>query len=204
MIELDALLPKLLEGDESAFEELVRETMPRSLATARRLLGNDEDAADAVQDAYVSAFKHLKDFKGGSRVSTWLHRIVINAALMKLRSRRRRPERSIEDFLPRFTDDGHNSKRPREWNQDALASIEREEMRRFVRASIEELPEAYREVLMLRDVEGLDTAETATVIGASENAVKTRLHRARQALRELVDTKFSESASESNTRGGAA
>jgi len=181
-----ALLARLRAGDEGAYETLVRGFGGRLLATARRMLGNEEDARDAVQEALLSAFRGLDRFEGEARLSTWLHRIVLNAALMRLRQRRRRPEVALEDLLPRFLEDGHAADPAQEWKLplDALARRETQEL---VRRSIERLPDAYRNVLLLRDVEELDTDETARLLGLSESAVKTRLHRARQALRTLLD-----------------
>ena len=180
------LLERLRAGDDEAFETLVREQSGRMLAVARRILGNDDDAGDAVQDAFLSAFKALDRFEGGARLSTWLHRITVNAALMKLRSRRRRPERQIEDLLPRFDDTGHVAAGGAGWS-GGVASMDADETRARVREKIEELPEDYRIVLILRDIEGLDTKQTATCLEISPAAVKTRLHRARQALRTLLE-----------------
>jgi len=183
------LLARLRAGDGAAFETLVREMGPRLFATALRILHKQEDARDAVQDAFLSAFRSLPKFAGDSTLSTWLHRIAINACLMKLRTRRRRPERSIEELLPRYQDDGHRVRMdPADPGEEARSgtTLERGEVGALVRAAIEELPENYRIVLVLRDIEGLDTLEAATVLGMTENALKTRLHRARQALRELL------------------
>jgi RNA polymerase sigma-70 factor (ECF subfamily) len=181
-----ALLVRLRAGEEAAFETMVRAFGGRLLAAARRLLGNEEDARDAVQEAFLSAFRALDRFEGEARLSTWLHRIVLNAALMRLRTRRRRPETSIEELLPRFLEDGHAADPAQEWKLP-LDAVARNETRELVRRSIERLPEPYRNVLLLRDVEELDTDETARLLGLSESAVKTRLHRARQALRGLLD-----------------
>jgi RNA polymerase sigma-70 factor (ECF subfamily) len=180
-----ALLGSLRAGDEAAFEKLVREHAPRMLAVARRFLRDEEAAQDAVQDAFLSAFRGLGDFQGGARIGTWLHRIVVNAALMKLRSRRRKPEEAIDELLPRWREDGHPARPAGPWSADRV--LESEELRARVRAGIEQLPDAYREVLLLRDIEEYDTEETANLLGVSSNAVKTRLHRARQALREVLD-----------------
>ncbi len=180
------LLERLRTGDEAAYEELVRAYGGRLLAVARRFLSSEEDARDAVQDAFLSAFRSLDRFEGGSRLSTWLHRIVVNASLMKLRTRRRKPEQPIDDLLPGFLDDGHIAKPAGEWRsaEDVLSSSE---SRAAVRKAIDRLPENYRNVLLLRDIEELDTEETAELMGISASAVKTRLHRARQALRELLE-----------------
>jgi len=182
------LLRRLRAGEGGAYEELVRSQGGRLLAVARRFLESEEDARDAVQDAFLSAFRSIDRFEGQARLSTWLHRIVVNASLMKLRTRRRKPEKSIEELLPRFTEDGHVAEPAVEWRSSGSASeAERRELRTLVLSQIQALPEAYRNVLMLRDIEGLDTEETAVAVGISANAVKARLHRARQALRGLLE-----------------
>jgi RNA polymerase sigma-70 factor (ECF subfamily) len=158
------------------------------LAVARRLLGDGEDAHDAVQEAFISAFRSIDRFEGGARLSTWLHRIVVNAALMKLRTRRRKPEEPIDDLLPAFLADGHRENPNGPWQPAAAA--ESREVRELVRHSIERLPESYRTVLLLRDIEELDTAEVAEMLHVTPAVVKTRLHRARQALRALLHPHF--------------
>ncbi len=184
--EDDALVRRLRAGDEAAFEEVVRLHAGRLLAVVRRFLPREEDARDAVQDAFLAAFRALDQFTGSARLSTWLHRIAVNAALMKLRARSRRPEEPIEELLPRFHEDGVLADTPREWPGGADALLEKEEVRQTVRRSIDRLPEGYREVLLLRDIEELDTEETARLLGLTAGAVKVRLHRARLALRTLL------------------
>jgi RNA polymerase sigma-70 factor, ECF subfamily len=185
-----ALLARLRAHDDAAFDELVRRAGGRMFAVAKRMLSKEEDAADAVQDAFLSAFKALDKFDGRSQLTTWLHRITVNACLMKLRSQRRRPETSIEDLLPVFVADGHQKTPTRAWNQESQTGIEASELRALVRSKIDELPEAYRVVLILRDVEELSTDEAAAALEITPNAVKTRLHRARQALRALLEPEF--------------
>lgn len=185
-----ALLRGIRAGDDGAFEQLVRTTTPRLLAVARRIVGNDEDARDTLQDAFISAFKALDRFAGDAKLSTWLHRIVVNTALMRLRTRKRRPEEPLESLLPAFKDDGHQRHEPVEWRDGADVALERNETRAFVRAQIDKLSETYRTVLLLRDIEELSAPEVADTLGISENAVKIRLHRARQALRALLDERF--------------
>ncbi len=187
-----ALLAGLRAGEDAAYETLLRAYSGRMLAVARRFMGSEDDAREAVQEAFVSAFKAMDRFEGDSRISTWLHRIVVNACLMKLRTRRRKPEESIDDLLPKFAENGHLDVSGAGW-EGADALIERDETRALVRESIERLPEAYRTVLLLRDIEELDTEQTAEALGLSKAAVKTRLHRARQALRQLLDEHFSHS-----------
>jgi RNA polymerase sigma-70 factor (ECF subfamily) len=184
-----ALVEGLRARDPRAFETMVRLYAGRMMAVARRLVGNDEDARDVVQDALLSAFRAIGRFEGQSRISTWLHRIVVNTALMKLRTRRRKPEESIEPLLPSFNDEGHHAVRFSEW-EGADRILERAEVRRAVRDAIEELPEGYRTVLLLRDIEELSTEETAEALDITANTVKTRLHRARQALRTILDERL--------------
>jgi RNA polymerase sigma-70 factor, ECF subfamily len=193
-----ALLTKLRVGDATAYETLVRTYSGRLLAVTRRLLRNDDDARDALQDAFLSVFRALHTFEEGSLLSTWLHRIAVNAALMKLRTRRRHPEDSIEDLLPKYTEDGHredghrgNPTKP--WKEPE-GLLQQQETRALVRECIDRLPETYRTVLLPRDIEELDTEEAAHMIGISPNAVKIRLHRARQALRTLLDPHFQENS----------
>jgi RNA polymerase sigma-70 factor (ECF subfamily) len=181
-----ALVARLKAHDESAYEEVVRLYGGRMLAVARRFLQQEQDAQDAVQDAFLSAFKAIDNFEGNSKLSTWLHRIVVNAALMKLRSRQRRPERPIEDLLPKFDGDGHRHAADG-WATTVDTTASDRETREFVRQKISELPDSYRTVLLLRDIEELSTDEAAQQLGITPGAVKTRLHRARLALRELID-----------------
>jgi RNA polymerase sigma-70 factor (ECF subfamily) len=186
--EHDVLLVRRLQGgDEAAFEELVRGYAGRLLSVARRFLGNSEDAKDAVQESFIKAFKAIHGFEERAQLKTWLHRILVNTALMKLRERRRKPEESIDDLLPTFSADGHQTVESREWS-DAL--FERKETAGIVRHAIALLPEQYRVVLVLRDLEERDTAETAQILGTTTTVVKVRLHRARQALRTLLDREF--------------
>jgi RNA polymerase sigma-70 factor, ECF subfamily len=180
------LLARLRAGDDGAYEELVRSYSPRLLAVARRIVGNDEEARDVIQDAFFNAFRSLKNFHGDARLSTWLHRIVVNSALMKLRTRKRKPEESIEPLLPAFLADGHYAEKFSSWGEQADAVLSRTETQDLVRQRIDELPESFRTVLVLRDIEGLDTEETARVLQTTPNAVKIRLHRARAALRTLL------------------
>lgn len=181
-----ALLAGLRAGTAAAFEKLVRLHSGRMLSVARRFLAQDHDAQDAVQDAFLSAFKALPTFDGRARLSTWLHRIVVNAALMKLRSQRRHPEQSMDDLLPKFLEDGHQAAPAGRW-KTSPSELELAENRQQIRDQIAKLPESYRTVLLLRDIEEFDTETVAQMLDLSVSVVKVRLHRARQALRTLLD-----------------
>ena len=180
------IIQGLREGDNAAMEDLLQLLGPRLLATARRITGDDHDARDAFQDGILSAWKNIDSFQGDSKLSTWLHRIVVNAALAKLRKNKRAPRTSLDGLLPTFDDSGHRvlgqAVGPKVSDQ-----LEREELQAVVRQKIDELPDDYRNVVLLRDIEQLDTKQTADYLGIKEGAVKTRLHRARQALRSLLE-----------------
>jgi RNA polymerase sigma-70 factor, ECF subfamily len=189
-IDENALLARLRDGDERAYEEMVRAFGGRMLAVALRIVRNEEDARDVVQTAYLSAFRSLGRFEGGCRLSTWLHRIVVNAALMKLRSSKRRPEESLDPLLPTYLDDGHHTECFSRSDIPADKVIEDAETRAAVRACIAQLPDRYRSILVMRDIEDISTGEVATMLGVTPNAVKIRLHRARQALTTLLRKRF--------------
>ncbi len=183
-----ALVYRLKAGSSQAFEEMVKEFRERLLATARRYLRSEDDAQDVVQDAFLCAFRSIGRFKGNSNLYTWLHRILINSALMHLRARRRHPdsvEVNVEESPPCFDRKGN-------WVDGcSLAmpvdlTLEIAETRSVVRRCIDRLPDTYRAVLVLRDIDDLDTAEVADLLGLTANAVKVRLHRARQALKAQI------------------
>jgi RNA polymerase sigma-70 factor, ECF subfamily len=181
-----ALIDGLRRGDDEAFEQLVRKFGARMLATARRILGSEDDARDALQEAFLCAFKSSAHFKGDSALSTWLHRIVINSALMQLRYRKRHPEEQMDGLLPQFDQNANwiNGHDASVLPDNALETIE---TRAMVRRCVELVPPSHRIVLLLRDIEQLSTEEVAMLLGISTNAVKIRLHRARQALKTLIE-----------------
>ncbi len=180
------LVSSLQRGEESAYETLVRQYGGPMLAVARRLMRDEDDARDVVQEAFLQAFRSICQFREEARLSTWLHRIVVNAALMRLRAASRRPTESIDDLLPCFDEAGNHADPVRPLPLNAEEILERAETRAQVRACVAKLPEQYRAVIVMRDFEELCTEEAARVLGISENAVKIRLHRARQALRTLL------------------
>ena len=170
------LVAALRARDAAAFEYLIRENGTRLLAVARRILPEEADAMDAVQDAFVSALRSIDRFEGEARFTTWLHRIVVNSALMKLRTRRRKPELPLDDQVQQLST-------PQE--SPALRA-ERRQRRESLQRAIAALPERHRRVIQLRDLEERNTRETAEALAISPSAVKTRLHRAHRALREVL------------------
>jgi RNA polymerase sigma-70 factor, ECF subfamily len=191
LTEEGTLIDGLRKGDEQAFETLVRKFGPRLLAKARRYLRSEDDAADVLQDAFLCAWKSIGNFKGDShsQLSTWLHRILINCAFMHLRAKKRHSEIQdvdIDELLPRFDPAGN-------WmdgdfrSMSAQVHLEIFERKVAVRRCIERLPDAHRLVLTLRDIDELDTEEVASLLGVTGNIVKVRLHRAREALKTLIE-----------------
>jgi len=184
------LVQRLRSGNDAAYETLVRDYGGRMLATARRFLPRPDDSADAVQDAFISVFQSIHQFESNCKLSTWLHRITVNACLMRIRSQNRHPTASIDDLLPKFDSSGHHVRKVRN-DDETWSRVMRAENSARVRECIGLLPEPYRVVLLLRDIEELDTEETAQVLDVTPGNVKTRLHRARQCLRVLLEERFS-------------
>lgn len=184
-----ALVYRLKAGNSQAFEEMVRKFGGRLLATARRYLRSDDDAQDALQDAFLCAFRSISAFKGDSHLSTWLHRIVINSALMHLRASKYHPDSvgvNVEELAPRFDRNG-NWLDGCSFNMPVDFFLEVAETRSLVRRCIDQLPDIYRVVLILRDIDDLETSDVADLLGLKASAVKVRLHRARQALKALIE-----------------
>lgn len=178
-------------GDAAAFEELVNRYEGKIFRLARNITGNHEDAEDAMQDAFLKAYAHLRDFHGDSRFYTWLVRIAANEALMRLRKRRPNqfsldePIEGDNDLMPRELEDWG----PTPEQKYALAEIET-----MVSELIDRLEPEYRIVFLLRDFEELSTLETAEALGISVPAVKSRLLRARLMLRERLQRRFRQGA----------
>jgi RNA polymerase sigma-70 factor (ECF subfamily) len=174
------------EARQNEFEALIRDHGTRLLATARRILnGDEEEARDALQDALLAAHRSLGEFRADAQMSTWLYRIVTNAALMRLRAGRVRRETPVET-LPVVFDAPERPFSVAGWPADAL--LERQSLRARVRACIDRLPARQRDIIMLRDIEELSTRETALRLSITPCAVKLRLMRARRALMALLAT----------------
>jgi RNA polymerase sigma-70 factor (ECF subfamily) len=176
----------LRNGDAACYESLVRDHGGRMLAVARRYLRNEADAGDCVQEAYLQAFRNIGSFEGRSSIESWLHRIVVNAALMKIRSRKRRPEISIEDERSQFDTDGQRIEHEVQNTLSVDEMLAKKQSRALVRRAIDQLPENARNLLLLRDIEGYSTGEVAALLCITQGAVKTGLHRARSKLKLLL------------------
>jgi len=181
----EALARRAGEGDESAFETLVARFHGRVYRLARRLTGSDGDAQDVMQDTFLQVYRGLGSFRGESKLSTWLFRIATNAALMHRRRRERRPAESLEEYAPRFDDEGRHQLGEAELSLPARADelLDRRRLVEHALEGIDRLPDLYRTAFVLRDLEEMPTAEVAAVLGCEPAAVRQRVHRARLLLR---------------------
>ncbi|HEY7725064.1 MAG TPA: sigma-70 family RNA polymerase sigma factor [Anaeromyxobacteraceae bacterium] len=188
----DDLVALAAAGDGAAFGELVSRHQDRIYGLALRLLRDAAEAEEVVQETFLAALEKLASFRGDAAFTTWLHRVAANAALMRLRRRRRAPEvasdRPMEELLPRFDEQDHLVARgpSHDWSKRADEQLADREIRKAVERAVQNLPEDYRIVFLLRDVEGLSSEAMAELLGMSVAAVKSRLHRARLALRESL------------------
>jgi RNA polymerase sigma-70 factor (ECF subfamily) len=160
------------------------------LAVTRRLLRNEHEAQDALQDAFVQVFRSIASFRGEASLGTWLHRIARNAALLRIRRAGRRQEVSIEPLLPTFDETGHRVGTVASLGVMPDVELESREIRAAVRQCVEKLPVRYRSVIVLRDLEEKSTREAAELLGVTETVVKVRLHRARKALATLISRRL--------------
>src|SRR5215470_18570523 len=196
-VDLDAdreLLTQAQAGDLSAFEALVERHRDKVYGVALRMTRSEADAAEIAQDTFLSAYQHLNEFRGEAAFGSWVHRIAANNALMRLR-RQKVVDMVSDDELagPEFTERGSLADGPdSDWSKRADDKILEDELGRAIQAATDALPEGYREVFLLKDVEGLSYEEISEMVGISIPAVKSRLHRARLALREAIDAFYKE------------
>ncbi|ADO74980.1 RNA polymerase sigma factor [Stigmatella aurantiaca] len=182
------VLARAQAGDMAAFEALVESHRDKVFGLALRMTRSEADAAEISQDTFLSAYQHLKEFRGDAAFSSWVYRIAANHALMRLRHRR--VVQAAEDELmgPEFTERGSLSAYPeRDWSRDAEEKALDAETGLAIQQATDRLPEGYREVFLLKDVEGLSYEQISELTGDSVPAIKSRLHRARLALREAID-----------------
>ncbi|MGZ4810498.1 MAG: RNA polymerase sigma factor [Thermoanaerobaculia bacterium] len=170
------IVQRVVAGDAALFEMLIRRHNQRIYRAVRAVLRDDDDVEDVMQQAYLNAYQHLHQFTGSAQFSTWLTRIAVNEALGRRRKRLRLAGEG-EDELMNLADT-----EARDPEQQASAS----EMREVLEREVAALPDAFRTVLVMRDVEGMNTADTASCLDVSEDLVKTRLHRARAMLRDRL------------------
>ena len=179
------LIARILAGERELFHELV-EPYERSIYfAAYSVLKNEQDAEDVAQEAVLKALKNLGSFRGDAKFGTWMVSIALNEARSRLRHNRVLKFESVDDSV----EDEERNSIPAvitDWREVPLEALERKELRELLRAALESLPQTYREVLVLRDVQEYNTAETAEILGVNAGVVKTRLLRARLAMQKTL------------------
>ena len=186
------VVKRVLAGDRGMFEILMRRHNQRAYRVARAVLKHEDEVEDVMQQAYINAFAHLSQFQERSQFSTWLTRIVLNEAFG-----RRRKMRTAESILERSAgndDRGVSMDTIQSPQPDPERQAYAQELHRVLERAVDTLPDAYRTVFMLRDVEGLSTSETGDGLGLGDEAVKTRLHRARVMIRRAVTAQIGDAA----------
>jgi len=188
------LIRQVKAGDHQAFETLFTRYVSRVYGQAMGLMRNPEEAEEVVQEVFLTVYTKVGTFRGKAAFSTWLYRLTANAAITRLRKRKRRSEVPLDDYLPRFQEDGHHLIRPvADWSDELQKRIADKELRREIQAALDELPPVDKAVVVLSDMEGLPNREIAKILGLTVPAVKARLHRARLFLRGKLALHFGHS-----------
>lgn len=182
------LIEKTKNGDNSAFEELVKKYEQKIYNLALRLTSNPEEVGDILQETFLKAYRSLNSFKGEANFSTWLYRIAMNIALMRKRKEKGKIFESLDRILP--TAEGELHKEIPDWSTNPEAEIENKEVRNILTDALASLPDDYRAVLVLRDIQNLSNKEVSEILKLSIPTVKSRLHRARLFLRNEVSKYF--------------
>jgi RNA polymerase sigma-70 factor, ECF subfamily len=178
------LMQRLKAGDHEAFELIFRRYINRVSRQALRLLGDTAEAEEVVQEVFLTIYTKAHTFRGDSAFSTWLYRLTVNAALGRLRRRKGNDAVSLDDYLPRFQEDGHHLIRPVvDWSEALEDRVANDELRRLLYQAIEQLGPIDKAVVVLSDIEGMPDKEIGEILTLSVPAVKARLHRARLSLR---------------------
>ena len=182
------LVYSLRQGEDSGYETLVRSYGLQVMAIAQRYLRSEMDAADCFQNTFVAVFQSIESFQRRSSFHRWVRRVAVNQCFIKLRERKRQPEESIEHMLPIFDDRGGRVKTTSSYEKTGVGELpDTEKMRTVIRESIDKLPEKYRLVLLLCDIDDFSMSAAAAILGISPGTAKTRLHRARSALRYIIE-----------------
>jgi RNA polymerase sigma-70 factor (ECF subfamily) len=177
--------------DESAFNEILKRYRDKIFITAYKITNNHNDAEDIVQEVSLTLYRKAHTFRMDSKFSTWLYRLTANESISRLRRLKRRKSVSLDDYMPKFDEEGKYAERPViEWSQEVEKKVADREIMKIIESAIEELPPTDRTVVVLSDLEELTNPEIGEVLGLSVPAVKARLHRARLFLRKKLAVKL--------------
>ncbi|MFQ3675687.1 MAG: sigma-70 family RNA polymerase sigma factor [Endomicrobiia bacterium] len=187
-VDIDAhLVSKAQKGDAYSLEQLIKRYEDKIYNLAFHILGDENEAYDVLQETSMSVFQHLNEFKQKSNFSTWLYRIAINTALMKKRKQKKQTvSTETGDNITQYMDLGA-LKNLRDWSSDPVLNMENKELKKVLDDSLQKIPEKYRSVVVLKDLENRSLEEIAKILNISVPAVKSRLHRARMILRFMLD-----------------
>lgn len=190
----ERLIQQIKEGNHRALETIFNRHLKNVYRQACKIVENEADAEEVVQDVFLTIHKKANFFRGQAAFSTWLYRLTVNAALTKLRRRKKGEEVFLDDYLPRFRQDGHHEVRPVvDWSEGIDELLARTELQRTVRQAIDMLPPLDKSVLVMSDLDGVPNREIGDTLGLSLQAVKARLHRARLFLRGKLAVHFGHS-----------
>ena len=184
------LSKRLKENDESAYVELLNLYSNKVFRLAMSLVKHKEDAEDVTQEVFLTVCSRINDLKESKALSSWIYRITVNSSLMKIRKSGPSEQFSFEEDLPRFDQNGMHVKPVKDWSENPEEKTSSKQVMDFIRENMKELPESYKVVFLLRDMEGLSNNEVADALDISLTAVKSRLHRARLFMRERLSKYF--------------
>ena len=179
------LITRILGGERDLFHDLIRPYERMLYLSAFSIVKNETDAEECAQDAVVNAYRNLAKFRGDAKFSTWLVTIVMNEARQKLRKAKRAREDSLDEVV-QGEEEEYTPAPLTDWREIPSEALERKELRETLRRAVAELPDIYRQVFTLRDLQEMNVAETAKALGVNENIVKVRLHRARMMLQKVL------------------
>ena len=186
----EQLVKDLQAGEVSSFEQLANLYQKKIYTLSFNLTRNTIDSQDVTQEVLLTLFKKGHTFQGKSAFSSWVYRITLNASYMKLRTRKKEPNLSIEDLLPSLNGAGFQQEKLQDWSENTEASFFDKETRRVIQKAVDLLPDKEKVVFLLRDVEGLTTEKVSEILEITAPAIKSRLHRARLFLRKKLGSYF--------------
>ncbi len=186
------LVRSLQEGDLKAFDKLVELYQKKIYGLSFNLTRNAMDAQDITQEVLLTLFKKINTFQGRSAFSSWVYRITLNAAYMKLRSKKKEPNVSLDDLLPSYNSSGYQKDKIQDWSENTDSLLFSNETKEVIQKAVDQLPEKEKVVFILRDVDGLSTEKVSEILDLTIPAVKSRLHRARLFLRKKLSNYFDE------------
>ncbi len=190
--EDEILVREFKEGNLEAYDKIVERYQKKIYGLSFNLCRNQMDAQDVTQEVLLTLFRKIETFQGKSAFSSWVYRITLNATYMRLRSKKKEPNVSIDDLMPSLNGAGYQQEKIQDWSEDTESLLFDNETRETIQKAVDQLPEKEKVVFILRDVEGLSTEKVSGILDLTIPAVKSRLHRARLFLRKKLSNYFEE------------